>query len=294
MANEILDELVADILTNETHFLDGLHRRSSSFAALVAAVIDWSRKLGRPVDSLAAGIEPSFRQSILFSLIPIKALDPASGESYEALVDEHLGNLGISVPHDQKRNLIDLLININKLKGMTSGQARAQTARLGNLKLDLALYEKVLNRQGYRCVWCGVKLDNPAVVESLEHMLPKHLGDDLPEALNWAIACSSCNSGKQDSVVWSTTAYAFDFFERNDFQDLEKVSLKHRWTVLCRDGKCDDCGIRARDSELFVYKRINTGLAIPTNCSTTCLPCSVNMGINPLAVDWLANEVGRG
>ena len=294
MATEILDELVADILSSDTHFLDGLHRRSASFASLTAAVIDWSRKLGRPVDSLAAGIEPSFRQSILFSLIPIKALDPGNGASYEYLIDEHLGNLGITIAADQKRNLIDLLININRLKGMTSVQARAQTARLGNLKSNAALYQRVLERQSNRCVWCGVDLSHSGVVESLEHMLPKHLGDDLPDAQNWAIACTSCNSGKQDSVVWSTSAYAFDYFERNDFLDLGKVRLTHRWTVLCRDGKCEACSASAKDRELFVYKRVSTGLAIPTNCSTICAPCSVANGKEPLSVDWNPLESSRG
>lgn len=293
MSSEILDALVAEILEGDVYFLEGVRRRSSSWPTLFAALVDWSRKLGKPLEGLTAGIEPSIRQSILFSLIPEKALHPPANASYDALIDEHLRELQIQVSQEGRETLRDLVINIVRLRGLTTDAARAQTAKLGTLKADNELYLSVRARQGDRCIWCGVNLSDASVMESLEHMLPKHIGDDPPQARNWAIACTSCNSGKRDHVSWSTSPFAFDFFERNDFQVDGQISLTHRWTVICRDGRCGRCGALPSEAELFVYKRVRTGLSIPTNCATICGQCCVTYGIQPLGVAWDSREAGR-
>ncbi|MCM5571084.1 hypothetical protein M6I34_11260 [Burkholderiaceae bacterium FT117] len=229
----------------------------------------------------------------MFTLIPEKALHAPANVSYDALIDEHLGELGIQISSESKAELRNLIINIAKLRGLTATAARAQVAKIGTLKSDYPLYTKVMGRQGGRCIWCGALFSDPNVEESLEHMLPKHIGDDPPEAKNWAIACLSCNAGKRDLLSWATSQFAFDFFERNDFQAVGQIGLTHRWIVLCRDGKCDGCGVSPSYAELFVYKRVRTGLSIPANCSTMCQACIRERMVAPLSVDWSPREKGR-
>lgn len=293
MTRDLLDELVADILRSDHHFLDGLHRTSSSFAELAAAVIDWSRRIGRPLDSLSAGIEPAFRQSVLFSLIPQKALDRSYEGSYDAAIDEHVRNLGMTLSEESKSALRNLIINVVRLRGMSADVARFQTAKLRDLRANPGLYQRVLDRQGGRCVWCGIDLNEASVKQSLEHMLPKHLGDDPPEAHNWAVACSSCNSGKRDAVAWATSPWAYDYFERTDFEVLGGISLQHRWTVLCRDRRCFWCELRSDQTELFNFKRIETGLPVPSNCGTTCSDCAIANGLTILEAEWVPGEIER-
>jgi hypothetical protein len=155
------------------------------------------------------------------------------------------------------------------------------------------LYDMIFKRQSGRCIWCGVDLRSPEVRETLDHVAPKHYGDDLPDGSNWALTCESCNSGKADTLAWAACAEAHDFLSRNSFGRPDRIGLPQRWCVFARVKKCDECGESPKKRDLWVYRKIPTGLPIPANCSATCPQCAVARGREILAVDWAPNEIGR-
>jgi hypothetical protein len=288
-----LDDLITELLSDGELLLDGLHRSSGQVTGLVGAVTKWCAIMGRSLDEVVRGYEPSIRQSILMTLIPSKAVDPSYKGSYEAAIKEHIDVLGISLNPAEIVVIRDLVINIRKLSGMTSAQARRASAGLGTVKSDDAMYRHILKRQNSRCMWCGAELGLANIRESLEHIVPKHIGDDPVDGSNWGLACMSCNKGKADHLAWSANAYAHDFVSRSHFHSPEILHLEHRWVVLRRSPECDSCQITAKDAELFVYKRVATGLAIPSNCSVTCEECAVKRSVFCLPVSWHQKEKDR-
>src|SRR5206468_10392736 len=105
-----------------------------------------------------------------------------------------------------------------------------------------------------RCVWCGVSLSDSAVRETLEHIAPKHMGDDMQDASNWAISCDSCNAGKGDSLAWAASAWAHDYVTRGSREGV--LTRQHRWAVLMRSKECSFCRARPENAELWVFRRI--------------------------------------
>jgi hypothetical protein len=85
---------------------------------------------------------------------------------------------------------------------------------VAQLRGQPVLYDLILTRQNGRCNWCGVEL-SPPVRETLDHVAPKHYGDDLPDASNWALTRDSCNFGKADTLAWAASAEAHDFLSRS-------------------------------------------------------------------------------
>jgi hypothetical protein len=137
-----------------------------------------------------------------------------------------------------------------------------------------------------------VRLDAVGVKQSLEHVTPKHIGSDPLDGSNWAIACTSCNSGKADTFAWASASYAHDFLNRLDFS-LPRLGLPQRWSVLMRDRHCVKCGKGPEDAELWVYRRVATGLMIPANCGTVCDTCVKTDTVAVLTPNWEEKEKAR-
>ncbi len=295
MSPGTLEGLVQDILCGGSYFLEGVHRSSPSPADFVSAVVDWARAVRRRgLEEILAVVEPCVRQSVLMTLVPRKAIDPNYQGSIDRAIDEHLVALGLTIPRAQRSVLLKLCVSVRKYHGLTSVEARNKTMSLAQLRGMGLHYTRLLDRQGGRCIWCGVHFDDLSVKQTLEHFAPKHLGDDLPDASNWAIACTSCNRGKADSLAWAARAEAHDFLDRLAFQRCDEIGLAQRWTILMRERRCDSCGKGPRDVELWAYLRVPTGLSIPANCSACCLKCAssgAKLLINPT---WDPNEAGRG
>lgn len=288
-----LESLVDDILCGGVHFLEGVNGHSPSLLSLLTAVRDWGVVLGRELEEIAASIEPLLRQSILMSLLPAKAFDEAYSGSIDAAVDEHLANLGVQVSATGRARIRNMCINMQKLRGMSSREARSRTYTLALVKGAGSLYSDIRRRQRGRCLWCGVRLDEPYVRETLEHVVPKHLGDDMPDGSNWGIACASCNAGKGDVLAWPASGWAHDYVARNDVTSGREIMLSHRWSVLRRSPRCDYCRAGPLDKELSIYRRIATGLAVPANCSTACLDCIEKKGVERVQPRWAPEESGR-
>ncbi len=72
------------------------------------------------------------------------------------------------------------------------------------------LRERVLRRDGYRCVYCGVVF--PVEVLTLDHVQPKMRGGDQSEG-NVVTACRPCNAEKAALPAW---AYLADRPEQRD------------------------------------------------------------------------------
>ncbi len=289
-----LEDLLEDILCGGGHYLGGIHNKSASLSDLLSAVVQWSMAVKKDLNEVVAGIEPCIRQSVFMSLLPAGALDPSFQGSIDMAVDEHLGALGIKVSDEGRQVLRDTCINARRLYGLTAGQARNQAHSIAQLRGDRQLYQSIFSRQQGRCIWCGVPLDSPAVVLTLDHVTPKHLGDDHVDGRNWAICCCSCNNGKGDSLAWSARPEAHDFIGRNEISAISVIGLKHRWSVLMRERRCEYCKAAATEAELWVYRRIKTGLPVPVNCGVTCEGCAVNRKPEILAPIWVPQEEGRG
>lgn len=293
MADQLSD-IISDILCGGDHFISGVHKSSSSLPSLLAAVVKWGELLSRDLDEIVAGFEPSIRQSVLMSLIPAQAFDSTYTGSIDKAIQDHLNQLGLNINDEERRVIRDICINVNKLKGLNAPAARRRTASLAELRGDIKLYNAILKRQNGRCLWCGVDLSSPDVEQSLEHVSPKHLGDDPPDGKNWGIACTSCNNGKAESLAWSARPEAHDYISRLAFSEINEIGLPQRWAVLMRSPRCSRCGATSKDTELWVFRRIPTGLPIPVNCSVTCLACAASHRLEILLPKWHPRESRRG
>lgn len=290
-----LQALIKELLCSPPRFLHGVHQESKSFPQLAAAVQQWSSCLSRDLSEVLRTFEPALRQSVLMTLLPARALDPNYAGSYDAAIVEHLSALGIALEEPEIAAIRNVIINVRKLQGLNARQARAKTESLATVKAT-PHYGRMRAQQGNRCHWCGVSLDDPNVIETLEHVVPKHLGDDPPDGSNWALACLSCNVGKADLLAWSASQWAYDYFDRNHSLTPNSLELTHRWIVLRRTPECSQCGLDSRHTELWIYRRVRTGIPIPSNCSVACETCARarRSDLDLLTVKWHDSERGRG
>lgn len=281
------------ILSSQGSFLEGV-QGASSIPSLVKLIEEWAQVTGRTGEEIAATLEPCLRQSILMSLLPSRGIDPNYHGSIDAAISEHVAAIGVELNENQLTVLRHVCVNVRKYQGLDSTSARSLSWSIGQLKLSSPdQYKSIHSRQGGRCRWCGVLLDAHGVVESLDHVAPKILGDDLFDGSNWALACRSCNLGKGESLAWAARPESLDFMRRLDFQDPNKIGLAQRWAVLMRQPSCEVCGAETTDAELWAYRRVPTGLPVPSHCSTACGPCSSARGFEVLPPMWDVKEVSR-
>jgi hypothetical protein len=227
------------------------------------------------------------------SLLPARAFDSRYTGSFDVAIREHLTVLGIPDTPILVSSLRQLCININRLRGATTERARRLSASIADLRADPVMHVAILARQGRRCFWCGISLDLSAVRQSLDHIVPKHIGDDPPDGSNWAITCTACNRGKDNIFVWAASAAAFDYVDRNDFGDPQEIGLKQRWCTLARHRQCGFCRATPAQQELWVFRRVKTGLAIPANCSVVCGSCRSSRTLDVPAPRWPVEESSR-
>lgn len=287
-----LQPFLHQILCEGEHFLGGLNIQSSSATAFFSSVYEWGKLQQRTLDEMIRGVEPSVRQSIVMSLIPAAALREHFEGSYDRAITEHLSALGLTLGDDEVAVLRSVIINIRRLRGLNSKQAREKCATLALIK-SKPVYRDLRARQRDRCLWCGVSFSEPDAFETLEHVIPKHLGDDMPDGRNWALSCKTCNEGKADTFVWSASSWAYDYVRRNDFMEPDIIEREHRWVVLRRTPECAFCKIGTTEAELWVTRRIKTGLAIPSNCSSACAGCAEKHDLQTLPVRWAEEERSR-
>lgn len=288
-----LPELIQDILCGGTHFLSGVNGASSSLHGFLRTVTVWGSKFNHQATDVQAAIEPCFRQNILMSLLPAKAFDPLYTDSLDAAIDEHLTQLNLSLGPRERRAIRDICINVRRLTGMNSRAVRAGAMSLAGLRAMPAAHARILAAQNNRCLWCGVDFNSTDVQQTLEHVAPYHLGDDMPDTRNWAVSCQSCNEGKGDALAWAAQREAHGFVPRVDLSGASQISLQHRWIVLMRSNRCTSCRHTSRESELWVFRVIPTGLPIPANCAVACGPCAIARKLEILSPKWASRETSR-
>jgi hypothetical protein len=288
-----LPELIRDILCGGTHFLSGVNGASSSLDGFLKTVSVWGRKFNHRASDVQAVIEPCFRQNILMSLLPAKAFDPLYTGTLDAAIDEHLAQLSLPLGPREKRTILNVCINVRSLRGLNSRATRAGAMTVAGLRGMPGTYAQILARQNDRCIWCGVDLHSTDVQQTLEHVAPYYLGDDMPDSSNWALSCRSCNEGKGDALAWAAQREAHGFIPRVDLSGANQIALQHRWIVLMRSKRCKSCNHGTRESELWVFRVISTGLPIPANCGVACGPCAIARNWEILLPKWAATETSR-
>lgn len=292
MSEREFDKLLEEVLKGDGYSLAGVHRAGIPPFELFAALGEWANRLERENAEVFAVLEPCVRQSVFFSLIPGKAIDPSYKGNIDAAIREHLAAIRTSLSDEAIEKVRGFCINLRRLHGANKSQARAMAKSLGELRTRPVQFREIRDRQGGRCMWCGADFVRAEVDMTLEHVAPKHIGDDPEDGSNWGLACRSCNEGKEDAFSWAATKWAHDFVPRK-FALGNQIRLEHRWTILARSPKCDRCHTSPRQSELFVYKRIDTGLSVPSMCSTICEACARANSITTLSPLWADKERTR-
>jgi 5-methylcytosine-specific restriction endonuclease McrA len=91
-----------------------------------------------------------------------------------------------------------------------------------------SLRDRVLRRDGFRCVYCGSILPGDAL--TLDHVQPRMRGGDHSEG-NIVSACRACNAEKGGAAAWAYLADRADKRE-NFLKYAAGVWPRHRRAVL--------------------------------------------------------------
>lgn len=91
-----------------------------------------------------------------------------------------------------------------------------------------SLRERVLARDGYRCVYCGEVL--PGELLTLDHVQPRMRGGDQSEG-NLVSACRACNAEKGAAPAWAYLASRPDQL-KNFMMYAIGVWPRHRRAIL--------------------------------------------------------------
>lgn len=288
-----LQRACQDILRADRHFLLGVQSGEGDLSALLYELSAHNGALGLSAKRCEQLLAANLRQTLLMSLIPANAFDVSYTGSIDDAVLEHLTELGVSLTANECLQIRNICVNIRRLRHLRGNAARRASASLRDLRADPVLYSKIITDQNQRCVWCGVDLSSSGVKSTLEHMAPKHIGDDPIDGSNWAIACETCNSGKEDLLSWASSPFANGYLRAQHFMDPKAICRENRWIVLARERQCDSCHLGPANIELGVYRQVTSGLAIPIHCSVTCAPCAATRSKDVLKTEWTALESTR-
>lgn len=282
-----------DVLRMDSHFLQGLQSGEDDLTALLYELSEHAGNLGMSAVKCKQLLAANLRQTLLMTLVPAGAFDASFSGSIDRAVSDHLATLGVTLSASQRQQLRDICINIRRLRHLSGTAARRASKSLGDLRAMPSTFTRIMSEQNQRCIWCGVLLASPNVKMSLEHMAPKHIGDDPNDGRNWAVACTTCNSGKGDLLSWASSPFANGYLRAKHFVNPRVVCIENRWIVLARDGRCDTCQQGPKSVELGIYRQISSGLPIPQHCAATCASCAATNGKEILTVDWDSQESAR-
>jgi 5-methylcytosine-specific restriction endonuclease McrA len=90
------------------------------------------------------------------------------------------------------------------------------------------LRERVLRRDGFRCVYCGEML--PPESLTLDHVQPRMRGGDHSEG-NLVAACRPCNADKGSAPAWAYLAERTELRE-NFLKYARGIWPRHRRAIL--------------------------------------------------------------
>jgi hypothetical protein len=288
-----LRKTVGCILHSDTHFLQGLQSGDDDLSALLFELSTHTGVLGKSAARFHHLLAANLRQTLLMTLIPANAFDGNFSGSIDSAVSDHLATLGVNLSVDERQVLRNICINIRRLRHLNSKAARQATMSLGDLRANPKMYAKILTSQNNRCIWCGVELLTPTIKMTLEHMAPKLIGDDPSDGSNWALACKTCNSGKDDLLSWASSPFANGYLRAKHFLYPATICRENRWIVLARERRCDSCQRGPDMVELGIYRQVSTGLPIPQHCSLTCSSCGIAKKKEVLNTEWEASENSR-
>ena len=288
-----LDQTLQDILRTDIHILQGLQTGDDDLSSLLHELADHRGNLRLSAFRCNQFLAANLRQTLLMAIVPANAFDSGFTGSIDRAISEHLVELGVTLSVENRQQLRDICINIRKVRHLTGKQARRVSKSLSDLRANPSDYTRIMTAQNDRCIWCGVVLVSSAVKMSLEHMAPKHVGDDPADGKNLAIACTTCNSGKGELLSWASSPFASGFLRAMHFRDPNMICIENRWIVLALDRRCESCRKGPLDVELGVCREIQSGLPIPQHCTTTCANCATTLRKDVPVVALHADEFTR-
>ncbi|MDB4365758.1 HNH endonuclease [Pirellulales bacterium] len=134
---------------------------------------------------------------------------------------------------------------------------------------NLSSYRELLvSKYACNCFICGTFIDKDATVD---HVFPFSWGGSN-EIENLLLAHAECNSAKKDWKPGDFTSWAAERWD----QDPQEISGKLRYLVFLRDGfRCqiDNCKHTIEDRQLWLGKRLASGITCYDNLITQCEDC---------------------
>jgi 5-methylcytosine-specific restriction endonuclease McrA len=98
---------------------------------------------------------------------------------------------------------------------------------------DKKVRERVLRRDQFRCVYCGIKF--PPESLTVDHVQPRMRGGDHSEG-NLVAACRPCNADKGSAPAWAYLAERPEQL-KNFLEFARSIWPRHRRAVLEASGK---------------------------------------------------------
>ena len=210
---------------------------------------------------------------LVFGLMPELAIkDRPYDLKIKPFIKAHFEELGL----EQDNELIDIVKSISDQYFNTAPNRLHYFRRKFNVSDVRAskIFSKITERQNGRCGLCGVDF-NKSNYETLDHIIPWRIIGDVPDGSNWQFLCADCNTGKNSVVSYLQLPESINWRYSNTLLDASSdvdLTRRLRYTVLCRDEKCQElgCANNALTSELFVTKISKTSLQLHDFYKTKC------------------------
>jgi len=134
---------------------------------------------------------------------------------------------------------------------------------------------RVLQRDGFKCVYCGATANTGATLE-VDHIVPRSAGGSNEES-NLAASCRTCNGGKSATSLGDTECVR---------RIREKLSVSE---VILIEAYCESsCSCR----EITIYVKDYDGLCVPAMLKRGgVLKCPVCL--KPLKLHWVKTAAER-
>ena len=240
-------------------------------------------------DRIDVNAARQYSESDVFELMPLVfGLTPTEAifrkDRYALIkpsIRRHLVNVGIGDSDETLVSIIkticDNLYQTNSSPNSRGSDISARKSQISDLRLRKNLYVELRGIQGNRCRVCGIPFSNQDIEETLDHIVPWHVGGDPPGGVNWQILCRRCNSAKSSLLSsLSLLEYSNWIYDRLcgniSSGRPDQLSNAGRYLALTLFRKCMHvkCGKEPSEKRLYIKKRGALGLSVFDHLVVIC------------------------